>query len=479
MGQMPQPGTVFERKYLIEERIGEGGFAAVFRGKDINSQRLVAIKVLEQGEEHWQMGDKLAARFEREAQLLAQLNNEHTVRLLEYSKSEQGALYLVFEYVDGVDLADWLAQHGPLKPARVVSILQQVCAALGEAHRLGVLHRDIKPANIMVYRHMNVRDLVKLLDFGIAKSMGDSSERGGPGPLTTAGIVLGTPRYMSPEQISGSKLSTASDIYSLGLVAFELLTGRPCASGDSRTTIVREQLSPAEFSWPRTPKIPRTLKRIIGKMVKKDRRARYQTCEEILVDLEQWSPVEDWPTTRHWAMLGGGAAAVAIVAVVMMGGSEKQSAEPTPEPPPAPASVTRPAPKVAPVAPLEKPRPPVLKAPPEPSPKEAAQKVEADEEAKPAARTPRKQPADDKIPPLKLRSAAEAKTVATAAFTSGDFRRVIAACKPFANRSSFCARMLAEAYSGRGDVDRACYWFEVVHEVKHGLPCDERAADPE
>ena len=466
MGQMPQPGTVFERKYLIEAQIGEGGFAAVFRGKDIKTNRLVAIKVLEQGEEHWQMGEKLAARFEREARLLAQLTNEHTVRLLEYERSEQGALYLVFEYVDGVDLADWLAQNGPLKPARVVSILQQVCSALGEAHRLGMLHRDIKPANIMVYRHMTVRDLVKLLDFGIAKPMNDESDGAGPGPLTTAGIVLGTPRYMSPEQISGSRLTAASDIYSLGLVAFELLTGRPCAAGDSRTAIVREQLSPVEFSWPKTPKVPKSLRRIVGKMVAKNKKDRYQSCEEILVDLEQWSPTEDWPTPQHWAMLGGAAALVAIVALALMVTGSDEQPEPERESitdvQPAAAS-TPPIAGKTPPTPVQRAQPPVRQRPPV---NEPVTEDQPDEPARPLARPP-----DDKIPALKLRSEAEAKTVATAALTMGEFRKVIAACKPYADHSSFCARMLADAYSGRGDVARACYWYGIVNEARHGLDC--------
>ena len=465
---VPLPETVFEGKYLIEEQIGEGGFAAVFRAREVRTNRVVAIKVLAQGEEHWQMGERLAQRFEREAQLLAQLNNEHTVRLLEYARSREGALYLVFEYVDGIDLAELLEQHGPLEPRRVVQILQQVCSALGEAHQLGILHRDIKPANIMVYAHMTVRDLVKLLDFGIAKPMGEGESELKPGGLTTAGIVLGTPRYMSPEQISGAQLAATSDIYSLGLVAYELLVGVAPIGSETRTGIVREQLAPTPFAWPKSPSVPRSLRRIIDKMLSKNRRERYQICDEVLVDLAAW---RDEPRFRMPPKVLAGAAvgAVALIAlVVAVAGADDPAAAPRQAAPPvvAPAeAASRPEPPVA-AKPAVKQAPPAEHSLPE--------HLESGEEGADEPSVPtRPRPPEDDIEPLQLRSAAQAKTYATTAYTMGNWKRVVASCKRFAERSSFCARMLGEAYKNLGDVDRACYWFEAVEEKGHGLECPE------
>lgn len=458
MGHMPQRDTVFEHKYLIEEQIGEGGFAAVYRGRDITTQRLVAIKVLVQGEEHWQKGSRLRQRFEREANLLAQLTNEHTVRLLEFAESSDGALYLVFEYVDGIDLHDLLEQRGPVEPSRVRSILQQVCAALLEAHEHGVLHRDIKPANIMVYRHMNVGDLVKLLDFGIAKPIGDEAPSEG---LTTAGIVLGTPRYMSPEQISGSRLDASSDIYSLGLVAFELLTGASPIEAESRSGIVREQLSPRQFEWPRSSSVPRSLRRVIDKMLAKDRHQRYQSCAEILSDLEDAADEpRKFPTRQHWIALGavGLLAVVTLLLAALTGGDEEVEPEEVPT-----AVVERP---VATPRPRPTPDVPAVRTTTTTTPRAALR----DEE--PPPNIPAEPPPDDDIQPKKTKSFAAAKSLATSAYMMNDWDRLIATCKPWAIDHSFCARMLAEAYKGKRDVERACYWYAAVGLQEHGLNCE-------
>ncbi len=478
MAQMPTPGTLFENRYLIDSLIGEGGFAAVFKARDVQTQRIVALKILMQGEEHWQKGTKLRQRFEREANLLAGLQNEHTVRLYEFDEASNGSLYLVFEFVDGIDLHDMLEQRGPLEANRVKQILIQVCSALQEAHERGVLHRDIKPANIMVYRHMHVGDLVKLLDFGIAKSIEDDGDESTG--LTTAGIVLGTPRYMSPEQISGSRLEATSDIYSLGLVAFELLTGASPIGSESRSGIVREQLAPVAFAWPRDVVVPRSMRRVIDKMLEKDKRERYQSCAEVIADLQS---VEGLGSTRERAPLGIVVALVAVLAALgaiyflnesgtFAGEAEgaEEVAEVATEPVvPTPPAAEREEPTEIDV---DSPPPPKAKVEPIAKPPPKPKDTPLGDDEKPNITKP--PPKHVEIETMKLKSFAVAKSVALTAYMSQDYNKMIAACREWAVEKSFCARMLGEAYRGKGDVMRACYWFDTVNVREHGLECPDR-----
>ena len=324
MADLPEPGDLFEGKYLIEDEIGSGGFAAVYRAVDQATERVVAIKILVPLEHETDYSERLTARFEREARLLAGLRSQHTVTLFEFGRSVDGLLYLVFEFVDGTTLRDLVRLKGPQAPERVVTILRQVCTALHEAHQSGVLHRDIKPANIMVHDHLEMRDVVKLLDFGIAKPIAGNSEVDDE-TITTFGSVLGTPRYMSPEQLAHQELSPASDIYSLGLVAFELLTGTRAIDEESPTGILRAQLSTEPIEFDRDSAVPRGLRHTVEKMLAKKRDARYQDLAAVVRDLEDWDD-DDMPAGVVRLAVVGLVLGVALLAAALVIGDQPRKA---------------------------------------------------------------------------------------------------------------------------------------------------------
>ncbi|RAL22740.1 hypothetical protein DL240_07525 [Lujinxingia litoralis] len=288
----PQPGELFEGKYRIDAVLGVGGFAHVYRATQIELGRPVALKVLkpfastsssdtEGAEAIW------VKRFQREARLVAQLRDPHTITMYEYGRTAQGMSYMAFEFVSGNSLDVVLKQEGPLAPHRVATILSQALESLAEAHQYGVLHRDIKPANILLYEHMGKADRVKVLDFGIAKPLAEAGDLTSA-DLTQAGMLVGTPRYMAPEQLMGESIGPACDIYSMGLVAFELLTGTKAAAGSTTMTIIAHQLGPQNFTLPTELNIPIGLRSIIQGMLAKDLATRLNSASQIVAHLQYW-----------------------------------------------------------------------------------------------------------------------------------------------------------------------------------------------
>jgi serine/threonine protein kinase len=205
--------------------------------------------------------------------------------MYDYGATDDGLLYMVVEFIEGDSLKELQQMLGAMQPNRVVKILEQLLYSLQEAHALGVLHRDIKPDNIMLFTHLGRRDQVKLLDFGIAKMVGSNAD----GDLTAEGSVVGTPRYIAPERIRGADLTPAADLYSLGLVAYEMLTGERVMSGLKGMRALQSQLSDPSIKLPQDLDIPDSLRRIIDKMMEKDPAARYQLAEQIILDLEFWN----------------------------------------------------------------------------------------------------------------------------------------------------------------------------------------------
>lgn len=207
-------------QYTLLEKIGEGGMGVVYRAEHDMLKRPTAIKQLPPHS----AGEQSLRRFEREAQLTARLTNPHTVSVFDYGRTPEGAFYYVMEYLDGLDLERLVGEAGPLPPGRVVHVLQQVSEALAEAHGVGLVHRDIKPANILLSERGGISDFAKVLDFGLVKDVTGSEDA----RLTREDVIAGTPQYLAPETIrDGISSDPRSDLYSLGAVAYYLLTGTP------------------------------------------------------------------------------------------------------------------------------------------------------------------------------------------------------------------------------------------------------------
>ena len=267
--ELPEPGTVLGGEHRLDAVVGEGGFGRVYRATTLKSGRDVAIKVLKPGQDGYQ--EKRAARFMRELRTIARLEEPTTVTLYDFGKTEDGLLYMVCEYVDGEDLSDVLHRRGRLSEPEVAHVLRQVLVSLREAHQRNLLHRDIKPANIRVFEYGGDPLRVKVLDFGLAKSLAANES-----PLTAKGKVVGTPRYMAPEQLLGEDLSAATDIYSLGLVAYELLMG-------PSSTLMRGLMGrPRQLRISKKDGVSDTMRRVVNRMLSKDRAERYPSAQLVL-----------------------------------------------------------------------------------------------------------------------------------------------------------------------------------------------------
>jgi serine/threonine protein kinase len=279
-----QPGTTLEGKYRIDSKLASGGQGHVFRGTHLVLDRPVAIKILKVSRIP-EVHARMTKRFEQEARLISSLRDPHTITLYDFGSMSDGSLFMIFEYIDGMSLKELLEKEGKLAPHRVAKILRQTLSSLQEAHSFGVLHRDIKPANIMLYEHANRPDQVKLLDFGIAKILDDD---GSATKLTAANAVVGTPRYIAPELLLDDPPTPASDIYSLGLVAYELLVAKRAVDGLTPAQIFRSQVEGPSFKLPVASSIPDGLRSIVDKMLEKQVCDRYASSETILFDLKRW-----------------------------------------------------------------------------------------------------------------------------------------------------------------------------------------------
>ena len=206
----------------ILQKIGSGGMGAVYKAMEIANSRMVGVKIL-----HPKLANRkdLVSRFGREARALSQLSHPNTVRVFAYGELEDGALYIIMELLEGKNLNQTVRAEGPFPMARALPILIQACGALDEAHKAGIIHRDLKPENIFLVQGGALHDFPKLLDFGLAK-VGERQMRPGSVILTQEGMVFGTPEFMSPEQAQGKTLAPASDVYSLAVILYEVLTGK-------------------------------------------------------------------------------------------------------------------------------------------------------------------------------------------------------------------------------------------------------------
>ncbi|WP_306363386.1 Stk1 family PASTA domain-containing Ser/Thr kinase [Nocardia sp. CC227C] len=264
-------------RYELGEIIGFGGMSEVHKARDMRLGRDVAIKVLRAD---LARDPTFYLRFKREAQNAAALNHPAIVAVYDTGEAEVdgGPLpYIVMEYVDGDTLRDLVRGKGPLPPRRAMEVIADVCAALDFSHRNGIVHRDMKPANIMINR----AGAVKVMDFGIARAIADSSN-----PMTQTAAVIGTAQYLSPEQARGEQVDARSDVYSVGCVLYEILTGEPPFTGDSPVAVAYQHVR----EDPRLPShvhpgVPRELDSVVLKAMSKNPANRYQTAAEMRADL--------------------------------------------------------------------------------------------------------------------------------------------------------------------------------------------------
>ncbi|MEY4544660.1 MAG: hypothetical protein RL685_855 [Pseudomonadota bacterium] len=232
-----QPGHVVSNRYRVEGLLGEGGMGSVYRAIQVSVDRPVALKVISESLCKY---PPAVERFQREGRLLARLKHPNTVCLFDFGATEQGQPYIVMELLEGGDLASRLRNQGPIPWSRACQLCWQVLRSLEEAHRLGIVHRDIKPANLFLCTAGSQAPFVKVLDFGIS---GLASTEADMAHITAAGTIIGSAPYMSPEQAQGKRVTAATDIYSVGVVLFEMLTGRTLFEGDTRTALLLAKLS--------------------------------------------------------------------------------------------------------------------------------------------------------------------------------------------------------------------------------------------
>jgi eukaryotic-like serine/threonine-protein kinase len=284
-------------QYRLLRPLGEGGMGQVYLAEHQLLKRPCAIKLIRPE----QAGNPQAlARFEREVWATAKLTHWNTIDIYDYGRTDDGTFYYVMEYLPGLDLGEMVRRFGPLPAGRVIHVLRQLSAALREAHMSGLIHRDIKPSNVIATTRGGVYDVVKLLDFGLAKPVADERAV----QLTQEGMIAGTPRYISPEQCTANcRVDARSDIYSLGAVAYVLLTGHPPFDQASAVEVViahlREEVPP--FSrW--TDSVPQDLEAIVMRCLAKQPQDRFPNVEQLDAALSACQSAGDWTQdhARTW-----------------------------------------------------------------------------------------------------------------------------------------------------------------------------------
>lgn len=290
----PLLGKVIAGRYRLESQLGEGGMGVVYRARHVLIDRVVALKLIRpdlRGETH------LRAWMVREARAANRVDHAHIVDIHDVGETEEGELYLVMEYLIGDSLSSQISK-GPMPIARAVDILEQMTAALARAHDLGVVHRDLKSDNIMVTGRGGRKDFVKILDFGLAALTRDPR-------LAPKGAVFGTPEYMSPEQARGEDAIASSDLYALGVLFFEMLTGRlPFRSGDRDELLEMQRTMKAPSPRKYRPEIPEKAEEIILKLLEKDPANRFRDghhLKEELKEMQRSLPAREWDAPTETA----------------------------------------------------------------------------------------------------------------------------------------------------------------------------------
>ncbi|MFO0680747.1 MAG: serine/threonine-protein kinase [Sandaracinus sp.] len=276
----PLIGRTLDGRYRVEAVLGEGGMGLVYRAKHAMLNKSLAIKVLKP---EVSKDTEVMQRFQQEAQSATAIGSPHIIDISDFGSLPDGSTYFVMEFLDGVSLTKALELEHPMRTERVVRVAKQICDALGAAHERSIVHRDMKPDNIYLVKRGHETDFVKVLDFGIAKVGGASSK------LTKAGQVFGTPHYMSPEQCAGANVDQRTDIYALGVILYEMASGRVPFDADNLMGILTKHMYEkpiAPHELPPPVDVPPGLEAVIMKCLEKSTEARYQTMAEVKADLE-------------------------------------------------------------------------------------------------------------------------------------------------------------------------------------------------
>ncbi|MCB9594442.1 MAG: serine/threonine protein kinase [Sandaracinaceae bacterium] len=280
----PLVGKVIHDRFRIIAPIARGGMGAVYKAEQAPLGRLVAIKVLSPKHDE-EKDPEFRKRFFLEAATVAKLSHPNTVTVFDYGQSE-GLFFIVMELLEGHTLKRVMKKEGPFGATRAVHITKQICRSLREAHRLGVIHRDMKPGNVMLLNQGDEKDYVKVLDFGLVK---DIDKEDDDEDLTQAGVFMGSPKYMSPEQIQGDHVDGRSDIYALGVLLYEMLTGHPPFQRDKQVQVLMDHINaaPPPMTVPEgKPPIPQELQQVTLKCLAKKREDRFDDMEQFLVALK-------------------------------------------------------------------------------------------------------------------------------------------------------------------------------------------------
>ncbi len=275
------PGAVIDGRYRILSRIAAGGMGEVYKAEHTELGKMFALKVMLGALSHDQ---EFVTRFKREAIAAGRIGQQNIVDISDFGQTADDRFYFVMEFLDGMTLSSLVHRKGAQPVERVVNITLQVARALAAAHALGIIHRDLKPENVMLLQKPGQADFVKVLDFGVAKVTGGQ----GDGSHTAVGMVVGTPRYMAPEQVKALPVDQRSDIYALGLIVYELITGRPTFSGETPSILMVKQVTEAPPPLEPGPLggVPSELESLVFRMLAKDPAARPQTMVEVIDALD-------------------------------------------------------------------------------------------------------------------------------------------------------------------------------------------------
>lgn len=301
-GSDPMLGKILAGRFLLVDKLGQGGMGTVYKAVHTQMDRICALKLLSPLSADT---ESAIARFKREARMASRIDNPHAVTIYDFGQAEDGLLYLAMEYIDGKPLTRLLADEQGLGISRTVHITKQIAQALTAAHSLGIVHRDLKPDNIMVSQKGADSDYVKVLDFGIAKTVADDTDN-----VTKTGFILGTPVYMSPEQLTGEKLDGRSDVYSLAIIVYEMLSGRLPFDGDNVQAIMIKRVTNDPIRLRQaTHAVSEAVEAVVMSGLARNREARIATAEafaSLLIDAQHGgTQVMSGSATNQIAEQGG------------------------------------------------------------------------------------------------------------------------------------------------------------------------------